>query len=174
LPTSAIGFSAEAMMARPLQLAHAGLGLDRLPPGQRRGVERAGHHVLGQLEVRRARLLGLGHLERLADDLRYDLRAGYARVPLDDGAQDADQVDVLMRLLVHALEVRLARQGKERCAVQKRVGNRGDEVGCPGAEGPEAHARPSGQAADSVGHVGTSLLMADGHELNRGLRQRFA
>ena len=42
--------------------------------GSGRGVERARHHVLGQLEVGGARLLGLGHLERLAHDLGDDLR----------------------------------------------------------------------------------------------------
>ena len=56
------------------QLARGGLGLDGLAARQRLGVDLRRHHVLGQLDVRRARLLGLGDLERLAHDLGDDRR----------------------------------------------------------------------------------------------------
>ena len=62
-------------VGRAQELAGAGLRGREAPARQRLGVELLGHDVLGQLEVRRARLLGLGDLERLADDLGDDLRA---------------------------------------------------------------------------------------------------
>ena len=120
------------------QLAGRGLGLDRAPAGQRRGVDLGGHDVLGQLEVGGAGLLGLCHLEGLAHDLGDDLGARHARVPLGDRPEELDEVDELMGLLVHPLEVGLAGQGDERRAVQVGVADRGDEVhgardrACPG------------------------------------------
>jgi hypothetical protein len=48
--------------------------MDGAPARQRLGVDLRGHHVLGQLDVRRAGLLALGELERLADDLGDDRR----------------------------------------------------------------------------------------------------
>jgi hypothetical protein len=82
--------------------------------GQRLGVDHRAHHVLGQLDVGRPGLLGLRDLERLAHDLRDDPRVGQARVPLGHGLEHRDDVDVLMGLLVHALEVALARDRDER------------------------------------------------------------
>ena len=158
-------------LGRALELADPGLGLDRVVAGERFGVERARHHVLGELEVGRAGLLGLRDLERLANHLGHDLRAGDARVPLDDRAQDPEQVDVLVGLLVHPLEVGLAGQRDERRAIQERVGDCRDEVGGARAERPEADAGPAGEAADRVGHVGAALLVADRDELDRGVGQ---
>lgn len=121
------------------------------------------------------RLLGLGHLEGLANDLGYDLGAGYACVPLDDGAKDPEEIDVLVGLLVHTLEVGLAGQGDERRAIEERVGDRCDEVGGPGPEGPEADTGAAREAADRVGHIRAALLVADRNELNRGrVGERFA
>ena len=161
-------------LGRALELADAGLGLDGVMAGQRRGVERPRHHVLGQLQVGRSRLLRLRHLEGLPNYLGYDLRTGYARVPLDDRAQNAKQVDVLMGLLVHTLEVGLTGQGDERGAVQERIGDCRDQVGGARAEGPEADTGPPGEPADGVGHVRAALLVAHRDELNRGVGERCA
>src|SRR4029453_18642251 len=57
---------------------------------------------------RRGGVLGLRGLERLADDLGDDLRARHARVPLGYRTEQLDEVDELMGLLVHPLEVGLA------------------------------------------------------------------
>ena len=51
-----------------------------------------------------------------------------ARVPLRDRLHHLDDVDVLVRLLVHALEVALAGERHERRAVEEGVGDGGDEV----------------------------------------------
>ena len=79
-----------------------------------------------------------------------------------------------MGLLVHAFEVRLAGKGDQRGAIQERVGDGGDQVGRARAEGPEAHTGSARESADCVGHVGAALLMANGHELNRGGGEGFA
>ncbi len=155
------------------QLAGAGLGLDRAPPRQRLGLELGGHDVLGQLQVGGAGLLGLGHLERLADDLGDDLRAGDARVPLRDRPEELDEVDELVGLLVHPLEVGLARQRDERRAVEVGVADRGNEVHRAGAEGAQADAGPAGETAVHVGHVGAALLVAHGDERDRRVGQRL-
>ena len=89
------------------------------------------------------------------------------------GSQDPDQVDVLVRLLVHPLEVGLAGERDERRAIEERVGDRGDEVRGARTERAEAHAGAAGQPPVRVGHVGAALLVADGDELDRGVGQRL-
>ena len=111
----------------------------------------------------------LGDLEGLAHDLGDDRRVRQPRVPLGDRAHHAQQVDVLVRLLVHALEVALAGEGHERRAVEVGVGHRGDEVQRAGAERAEADARAPGQAPVHVRHVGAALLVAHRDELDRGV-----
>ncbi len=122
----------------------------------------------------RARPLGLGDRERLAHDLGHDLGARDTSVPLDDRAQDLDQVDVLVGLLVHPLEVRLAGQSDQRRAVQEGVGDRSDQVCGARPQRAEADARASRQPAVGVGHVGAALLVSHGNELDRGVGERLA
>ena len=93
------------------------------------------------------------------------------RVPLHDRLEHRDDVDVLVGLLVHALEVRLPGQRDERRAVQERVRDGGDEVRRARAERAEADAGAAGEAAVHVGHVGPALLVADRHEADRGVVQ---
>jgi hypothetical protein len=156
----------------PQQLARARLGVRLAAAGERSGVERRRHDVLGELEVRRAGLGRLGDLERLADDLGDDLGARDARVPLRDRAQHLDEVDELMGLLVHPFQRPLSGERDERRAVQIRVGDGGDEVQRAGTERPEAHPGPPGEPAADVGHVGARLLVAHRDEVDRGPVQR--
>jgi hypothetical protein len=123
--------------------------------------------------VGRARLLALGQLERLADDLGDDRRVRQPGVPLGDRPHDAHQVDVLVRLLVHALEVALAGEGHERRPVEERVRHPGDQVERPGPQRAQADPGAPGEAPVDVGHVGAALLVADGHELDGRARQRL-
>ena len=160
-------------LGRPQQLARGRLGADRAPARQRLGVDLRGHHVLGQLDVGRAGLLALGHLEGLAHHLGDDRRVRQPGVPLRDRPHHAQEVDVLVRLLVHPLEVALAGERDERRAVEVGVRHRGHEVQRAGAERAEADARVPGQAAVDVGHVGAALLVAHRHELDRRARERL-
>ena len=68
------------------------------------------------------------------------------------GRMTLDDVEVLVRLLVHPLEVGLPGEGDERGAVEEGVGHRGDEVGRARPERAEAHAGAPRQAAVHVGH----------------------
>jgi hypothetical protein len=138
---------------------------------QRLGFDLGRHHVLGKLDVGRAGLLRLGQLEGLANDLRDDGRIGEARVPLRDGTHHAEQVDVLMGLLVHALEITLSGERHEGSAIEKGVGHRRGEVQRTRAEGAQTDARAAGQAPVDVRHVSASLLVTDGHELDARARQ---
>ncbi len=70
--------------------------VDGVAARQRVGLQGRGHDVLGQLEVRRAGLVGLGDLERLAHGLRDGAGDGDARVPLRDRPHDLDDVDELV------------------------------------------------------------------------------
>ena len=174
LPASATGLSAPRIRSAAFSSSRAaGSGCTGLRRGSGCGVELGLHHVLGQLDVRGARLLRLGDLERLADDLGDDVRVREARVPLRDRPHHPQQVDVLVRLLVHALEVALAGERDQRRAVEVGVGHRGDQVQRAGAERPQADAGAAGQAPVDVGHVGAALLVADGHELDRGVVERL-
>ena len=173
-PASATGLSApRTTSAASEQLAGGGLGLDGLATRERRALHVVRHDVLGQLDVRRAGLLGLRHLEGLAHHLGDDLRVVHARVPLRDRPHHLDDVDVLVRLLVHPLQVALAGERDERRAVEVGVGHGGDQVQRARPERAEADAGAAGQPAVDVGHVGAALLVADRHELDRGVRQRL-
>ena len=156
------------------QLAGRRLRAHRLAAGQRLEVLHvARHHVLGQLDVCRARLLALRDLEGLADDLRDDVRVRQLRVPLGDRTHHALDVDVLVRLLVHPLEVALTGERDHRRAVEVGVRHRRDEVHRARPERAEADARAAGQPPPDVGHVGRALLVAHRHELDRRVRERF-
>ena len=174
LPASATGWIAPRTGRPPAAArAPAGSGSTGAPARQRLAVDLGGHHVLGQLDVRGAGLLALGELERLAHDLGDDRRVRHARVPLGDRAHHARQVDVLVRLLVHALEVALAGERHQRRAVEEGVRHRGHEVQRARAERAEADAGAAGEPAPDVGHVGAALLVAHRDELDRGARQRL-
>ena len=82
-------------------------------------------------------------------------------VPLRHRFEHRDDVDVLMGLLVHALEVGLPGQSDERRAVEEGVGHAGEEVRRPWPERAEANTGALGQAAVHVRHVGAPLLMAN-------------
>ena len=166
LPASTTGLIAPRITSAALSSSCA-LGSGR------RSVVRAGsgsastrrrHHVLGQLDVGRPGLLRLRDLERLAHRLGDDPRARQPRVPLRDRLEHRHDVDVLVRLLVHPLEVALAGDRDQRRAVQERVGDGGDQVGRARPQRAEADARALGQPAVHVGHVRTALLVADGDE----------
>jgi hypothetical protein len=75
---------------------------------------------------------------------------------------------------VHSFQVRLAGKGDQRSAIQERIGDGGDEVRRPRAQGPEAHAGPTGETSDRIGHISAALLVPDGHELDRRLREGLA
>ena len=128
------------------QLARAGLGLDRPAARQRlRPSTSIAHDVLGQLEVRRAGLLGLGDLERLAHDLGDDrpgelTRAFHfviGRIISTRSMYWCDSLCIRSRS-------RLAGERDERRAVEEGVGDRGDEVQSrPGPSVPrQTPARP--------------------------------
>ena len=97
----------------------------------------------------------------------------HARVPLGDRPEQVDQVDELVRLLVHPLEVGLAGQRDERRAVEERVADRRDEVRRARAERAQADAGAPGEAPVHVGHVGAALLVANRDEGDRGVGQRL-
>ena len=101
------------------------------------------------------------------------VRVLHARVPLGDRAHHPGQVDVLVRLLVHPLEVALAGESHQRSTVQVRVRDGGHEVESSWPERAEADARAAGQPAPDVGHVGAALLVTDRDEFDRGARQRL-
>ena len=174
LPASATGLIAPRTRSAARSSSRAA-GSERIwrVRGSGCGVDLLLHHVLGQLDVRGARLLALGELERLAHDLGDDRGVGQARVPLGDRAHHAQQVDVLVRLLVHALEVALAGQRHQRRAVEVGVRDGRDEVERARAERSQADAGVPGQAPVDVGHVGAALLVAYRDELDRRVRQRL-
>ena len=83
-----------------------------------------------------------------------------------------DDVDVLVGLLVHPLEVALAGQRDQRRAVEQGVGDPGDEVGRARAERAQADPGAAGQPPVHVGHVRPALLVAHGDEGDRGVVER--
>ena len=135
------------------------------PRGSGAPVDHASHDVLGQLEVRRAGLLGGGDAERLAHRLGDHARVVEAGVPLGHGPQHLDGVDELVGgLLVHAGEAGLAGERHQRSVVEVRVADAGGEVAGARAERREADAGPAGEAPVGVGHEGRALLVPRGHE----------
>ena len=175
LPARMIGFDA-ARITFAASSSSRPLGSGRRHAQRRRqrlGVDHVAHHVLGQLDVRRPRLLRLRDLERLAHDLGDHARRVQPRVPLRDRLEHRDDVDVLVGLLVHPLEVGLPGERDERGAVEERVGDRRDEVRRARPERAEADARAARQAPVHVRHVGAALLVPDGHERDRRVLERL-
>src|SRR5204863_3911567 len=72
--------------------------------------------VLGELDMRGARLLETREPEGLADDLGGRLGDADPRAPFRDRAEHAHDVDVLMRLLRRAFEGELTGDGEKRVA----------------------------------------------------------
>ena len=108
---------------------------------ERRHVHGLRSDVLGQLDVRRARLLDARQAERLAHDLGHRVGDGDARRPFRDRLEHPHDVHVLVRLHVRALESRLAGDRDERRAVELRIGDAGEQVRRAGSERRETHAR---------------------------------
>ena len=90
--------------------------------------------------MRRAGFLEARETERLSHDLGHRVRHGDARRPLRDRLEHPNNVDVLVRFQVHTLEPGLAGDRDERCAVELRIGDAGEEVRRSRAERREAHA----------------------------------
>ncbi len=133
------------------------------------------HHVLGELEVGRAGLLGDGRGEGLAHRLADHARVVHARVPLGHRAQHVDGVDELVRLLVHAGEGDLPGQRHQGRLVERGVADAGGQVGGAGTERREAHAGLAGEAPVGVGHERGALLVTHRHERDLlGVIQRLA
>ena len=74
---------------------------------------------------------------------------------------------------MHPLEVALAGERDERCAVEVGVRHRGHQVHRARAERAEADAGATGEPPVYVRHVGAALFVADRHELDRGVGQRL-
>jgi hypothetical protein len=158
---------------RPEDLLRRRLGPGPVIGRQGIGRDRRGHDVLRQLDVRRAGLLVLGDLEGLAHHLGDDPGVVEPGVPLRHRLEHRDDVDVLVGLLVHSLEIRLAGERHERRAVEERVRDGGDEVRRARAERAQAHAGALRQPAVHVGHVGPALFVSNRNEVHRRARERL-
>src|SRR5438128_10540046 len=90
----------------------------RAPDLERTDADVGARDVLRQLDVGRARLLEPGEPERLANYLRRRLGHVEACRPLRDGAEHLNDVEVLVRLLAHALYPQLSGECYELRAVQ--------------------------------------------------------
>ena len=135
---------------------------------------RRGGQVLGQLDVRRARLLERRDAERLAHDLRDRLDPLDPGVPLRDRGQHLDDVDDLVGLLVELVRGRLAGDRDHRGAVEVRVGDAGDEVRRARPERAHRDGGATGEAPMDVGHE-RGALFVPGRDVADGLgpRQRL-
>ena len=131
------------------------------------------HHVLGEFDVGGSWLLRLGDLEGLTNYLRDDGGVAHARVPFRDGAHEGEDVDVLVRLLVHPFQIALAGENDDGRAVEEGVRHAGHEVGGAWAECCQAHPGPPRQAPVGVGHVRGRLFVSYRNEPDRRARQRL-
>ncbi len=127
--------------------------------------------VLRKFDVGRARLLGFRELERLADDLRDDVRALDPSVPLRDRSEQPQHVDVLVRLPMDLREIRLGRDRDERSPVEEGVRYTGHEIRGSGSQRGEAQSGPAGEAAVHIRHEGGRPLVSRQDEANRAAAQ---
>ena len=148
---------------RPLHLPAGRLVGPRHVHRQRLTLRRGLLHVLRDGQVDRARPLGLGQLERLADHLGHRARRRHQRRPLGDRGEHRHQVDALVRLLEAAVHADLRRQRDQRRGVGGRVRGAEQQVDRPGAERGRAHPGAPGQPAVDLGHERRALLVAGQH-----------
>ena len=77
-----------------------------------------------------------------------------------------------MTFLVQPSGGTLPRDGDDRRTVHVGVRDTGDQVGCSGAEGRHANARPARQPSVDVGHESGTLLMMRGDKSDWTVEQR--
>src|SRR5258705_10440306 len=80
-------------------------------------------HILREIKVSGSRLLRLGHLERLANRFRHNLRTDELCVPFYRWPVEGDQIEILMRLLMETLGGHLPGNRHQRRAVHIRIGD---------------------------------------------------
>ena len=148
----------DRLLRRLGEVGAAGLDGDGTAVGDRRDL--ACGEVLGQLDVRGARLLERRRPEGLAHDLGERLDPVDARVPLRDRPHHLDDVDDLVGLLVELERGRLTGDRDHRRAIQVRIRDAGHEVRRAGSERRHGHGRPTGEASVHVGHERRALLVA--------------
>ena len=125
----------------------------------------------GSDEERRARPLGRGLLEGLADHLRRGRAHRDHVAPLRDRPEQRHEVDELVRLLVDPVEPRLRGDRDERMGVELRVRDAEHQVDRARTEGREAHARLAGERPVRVGHERGAALVARRDEPDRASRR---
>jgi hypothetical protein len=81
---------------------------------------------------------------------------------------------VLVRLLVHPIEVDLTGERHEGRPVQERVRDSRHEIGCPRAQRSQTDTGSAREPAVHVGDEGSSLLVTYGNELDRRAVERLA
>jgi len=123
--------------------------------------------VFGQFDVRRARLLRLGQLERLPYDFRNRVRAFNPGIPLCDGVKQLQDVHELMGFSVHPRQVRLGRDCHERSAVEEGIGYARDEIRRSGPQRREANPRVGGEPSVDVRHERSGPFVAGEDEADR-------
>ncbi len=121
-------------------------------------------HVLGQRENDGTRPSARGDVEGAAHEL------GHARGivdfvdPFRDRAEDGAVVELLERLATLRRARHLADEEDERRRILARDVQAGAGVAGAGAARDEAHARPPGELAVSLGHDGGAAFLAAGDE----------
>src|SRR5262249_29157383 len=94
-----------------------------------------------------------------------------ARVLVAPGSEQRYKIDILVRLLVDALQARLPRKCHQWRMIEVCVSYPSEQVDGTRSQCPQADTRCPGQSTPDVCHKGSTLLVARGHELN-ALRRR--
>jgi len=117
IPARMIGSRASEMIRAARSIccssARSEKGLLRHERNRPAGASASGH-VLGQVEVRGPRLLGLRHLGRPAHGLGHDARRRAPRFHFTAGRKSAEQVEVLVRTPCGSAGARLRGDGDDR------------------------------------------------------------
>ena len=129
--------------------------------------------VLGQLQVTGAGTLLPSHPERLAHAVRDAVGGNDLPRELGERLHHPHHIDDLEMSLLAGLDRLLAGDHQHRHPAQLRIRGSRHQVGRTGAQGGQAHARPSGQPPVGGGHEAGRLLVARNDEANARLAQRL-
>src|SRR3989454_11102742 len=112
-------------------------------------------------------LLCLSDVEGFADGFGNCFRLLYPRIPLGYRMKNVDHINILVVLLMRVCKSRLASNRDQWSAVHVSICDPCGEVGCPWAQGRDAHSCPASQPAIHTSHKRGPLLMPDRDKFDR-------
>ena len=121
------------------------------------------HRIFGDVDQHRARAASGGNMNRLFEHIGNLVDAFDQVIVLGDWHGDARDISFLKCISAKHCARNLASDRQHWRRVHHCIGNRRDQVGCAGAAGANAHAKPASRPCIAFRRVATALLVPHQH-----------